>query len=358
MTTWFSAIAMPLCRLSCIALWALALTSCPLFAQSNQPGSPVPQSPDASCETEPRPPAASAVPCACDTGYWIVSSRHARKQIDCGQPIEYEVFRFEASDAGRRSSMDEMFASLQPSVPICIMVHGSFLKWESVLRDSAGTHRWLRASAPCQPMHLILYTWPSNDGDLFPHLKVNLLGHRSSVNGIYLADFVSKIGTDHPVCLIGHSHGTRLVSAALHAMAGGAVSGRKLASGPVPERRLRVILVAAAIDHDWLNPDGRYGCALCPVEALLNVKNHEDFPLTFYQLRMPISKRSLAITGVTRSDRAKMGELEEKIAEYDVSDLIGFGHLWKHYYNEPSIASAIRHYVYFDEVETVPDSNR
>lgn len=245
--------------------------------------------------------------------------------------------------------MEELISSLQPSVPVCFMVHGSFMLWESVQKDSAHTNRWLRAAAPCQPLHLIFYTWPSNDGDFLPHLKVNKLGRRSSLSGLYLGDLISRIHPDHPVCLIGHSHGTRLVSAALHLMAGGTVDGRRIANAPLPERQLRVVLAAAAMDHDWLNPNERYGMALCHVEAILNLRNRGDLPLNFYQFRRPVSRRALAITGVTARDRADMGEWSNKFDEFDVTNRIGLGHIWKYYYQDPEIATAIRHYVFFDE---------
>ena len=63
----------------------------------------------------------------------------------------------------------------------------------------------------------------------------------------------------------------------------------------------------------------------------------------------------MAISGVTRSDRADMGDASQKIVDYSVTDQVGAGHVWAHYYNQPSIAEAIRHYVYFDECQIAPE---
>jgi hypothetical protein len=245
--------------------------------------------------------------------------------------------------------MDELLASLQPGVPVCFMAHGSFVTWESMLNDSAWTYRWLRQAAPSQPIHIIFYTWASDDGGCLPHLRVNRLGRRASLNGFYLADLVTRVSADHPVCLIGHSHGTRMVAAALHSMGGGAVEGRVLAQGPQQLRHIRVVLAAAAIDHHWINPDNRFGLALCQAEAVINLKNQIDLPLLFYPLRRPISGKALAISGVTRRDRQSLGDHNQKIIDYNVTDLVGLGHIWANYYNQPRIADVIRHYVYFDE---------
>jgi hypothetical protein len=288
----------------------------------------------------------------CDPDYWIVSSRGAKDLVECGQAVNYSVYRFDGPNPGRFSSMDELLASLQPGVPVCLMVHGSFVTWESVLNDSARTYRWLRGAAPNQPLHLIFYSWDSDDAGCIPHLQVNTLGRRAALNGFYLADLVSKISNDHPICLIGHSHGSRAVSAALHVIAGGSVENMVLASGPQPIRRIRVVLAAAAIDHVWLNPDRRYGRALCPAEAVINLRNRVDFPLLFYPLRRPISYPALAVTGLTRKDRSELGEWNAKFVDYDVTNTVGLGHIWSHYYEQPGIASAIRHYVYFDEYST------
>ena len=108
-----------------------------------------------------------------------------------------------------------------------------------------------------------------------------------------------------------------------------------------------MVFLAAAIDHHWLNPHERYGQALCPVEALLNVRNRRDLPLRFYPLRRPFSHRALARTGFTKSDRRKMGPAVEKLAEVDVTHLVGRRHFWQYYYQHPEIAVAIAPYVFF-----------
>ena len=344
------------CCLVVVAVWTLAFAPRLALAQANEGDRDegrVAFPPPAPVSSSSRTSSATAVPLIvrgpCDPDYWIASTRRAKDQVETGQAYDYEVYRFNGPNPGRGSSMNELLSSLQPGVPVCFMAHGSFVTWESMLADSARTSQWLRQAAPCQPLHIIFYTWASDDGGCIPHLHVNKLGRRASLNGFYLADLVSKISTDHPICLIGHSHGTRMVSAALHSMAGGAVEGRVLASGIQSPRRIRVVLAAAAIDHDWLNPDERYGRALCPAEAILNLRNPADFPLLFYPLRRPISGKALAISGLTCRDRESLGDCHQKFVDYSVTDLVGLGHIWAHYYNQPRIADAIRHYVYFDE---------
>ena len=290
-----------------------------------------------------------AVRSPCDPDYWIVSTRHGRCEVESGQPCQFQVFRFDGPNPARETGLDELLSSLEPGVPVCIMSHGSFVTWDSMLNDSAHTYRWLRSASTCAKAHFIFYTWASEDGHCLPHIRVNALGRRASLNGFYLADLITKISPDHPICLIGHSHGTRIVASALHTMAGGILEGKMLACHGQLPRRIRVVFAAAALDHDWLNPDERYGRSLCSAEAVINLTNKYDFPLWFYPLRRPFSSRALAITGVTSSDRSKLGGLNQKIVNCEVSDLVSFGHIWAHYYRQPDIATAIRPYVYFDD---------
>lgn len=335
-----------------IALWAVAFT--PWMAWGQFPtdgGQLLPPAPVEAAPVVPQLPGQpSPVRGPCDPDYWIVSTRCAEAEVEAGVSYNYQVYRFDGPVPGRGSSMDELLASLQPGVPVCFMAHGSFVTWDSMLNDSAQTYRWLRRAAPCQPVHIIFYTWASDDMTCsIPGLRVNLLGRRASLNGFYLADLITKVSCQHPVCVVGHSHGTRMVAAALHSMGGGAVEGRFFAGGPQPPRRIRVVLAAAAIDHDWLNPNERFGLALNQSEAIINLRNHSDLPLTFYPLRRPISGKALAVSGLTRHDRASMGPASQKVIDYDVTQLVGVGHIWANYYTQPRIADAIRHYVYFDE---------
>lgn len=246
--------------------------------------------------------------------------------------------------------MDELMGSLEPGVPVCFMAHGSFVIWESVLNDSAYTYRWLRSAAPFRKLHVIFFTWPSEPASkILPHCEVNRLGHRATLHGIYLADLVTRVPSECPVSLIGHSHGARLVSGAVQALAGGEVEGRVLASGPDCTHRIRVVYSAAAMDHHWFNPGEYFDRVLCRVEAAVNLRSKLDVPLLIYPIRRPFASKALAISHLTWRDRRKLGDAACRLDDCDVTGLVRCGHIWAHYYSNPEIACAIRHYVYFDE---------
>jgi hypothetical protein len=290
----------------------------------------------------------------CDPDYWIVSARCCKQQLECNQNCNFGVYRFDGPGAGRASTLDELYASLQPGVPVCFMVHGSFVVWDSMLRDSAGTYHWLRNAAPDRPVQMIFFTWPSDDTSTWIPNSVDTvdarrLGRLAGLNSVYLAELISRVPDSHPISLIGHSHGARMVSATLHLLGGGCVEDRYFVGGKYNHQRIRAVLAAAAMDHDWFDPGERYDMALCRAESIINLRNRHDFPLIFHPTHQLFASRSLGRAGVTWFDQWRLGQDVCRIVDCDVTSLIGCRHVWPHYYRQPSIACAIRHHVYFDD---------
>ena len=238
-----------------------------------------------------------------------------------------------------------------PGVPVCIYAHGSFIGTQEMEIQFRLTNQWLRSASRGQPMQLINFAWPSGGATLVPTVKldVNLLGRRAARNGWYLAELIRHIPPECPVCLIGHSHGSRLVASTLHLMGGGVVQRVRHRHVGVNGRRIRAVLIASAIRHDWLNPGERYGQALCATNCVLNLKNRHDPALMLYPLRHPFSGHSLGTTGFTRRDRKSLRSWSPKVQDYDVTQLIGYGHMWPRYLEHQRLAWLIRNFVFFPE---------
>lgn len=342
------------------------------FAASPEPAFVAPGGPLSGSQPQlvphfPPPPGAGVLAAAlpvplcedCDQGrnYWIVSSRCCEQNgRACGCPhCSFDYFRF-GDDGCLRGSDEHTFRQwLKPGAPACIVVHGSFVDWESVAQDSHQTYRWLRAAAPHRPLNVVFYTWPSEGFyTMVPHIDIAILGCRSEFNGHYLAQFACGLPGEHPVSFVGHSHGARTVGAALHLLGGGAVEDRRLCGACCPPRRIRAVFAAAAVDHHWLRPGEKYGCALYPVEGLLNIRNECDLALGLYRFRKPFGRRAISRSGFTRKDVARMGQLTARVAEMDVTDIVGTGHMWPNYYTRPEIACGLVPWVYFEEQPPVP----
>lgn len=283
-------------------------------------------------------------------GYWIVRSHASPQEFGDSAPAFCPVVtRFDQCVGFRQSTIHELTDTLIPGIPVCVFCHGSFVSWQDVMTESCETWKWLHHACPNQPIQMVYFSWPSDRPVISPiiQLDVNRLGRRAGRNGFYMASLIQQIPSDCPVCLVGHSHGTRVVASSLHLMGGGAVEDYTLSPGPYPKHRLRAVFAASAIDHNWMNPGYHYDRALCSVECILNLKNSCDPALLIYPLRHPFSGGAMGFKGVTRRDRRKIGPSNPKIQELDLSEEIGIGHHWPDYYQRPWLAIAMRNYLVF-----------
>lgn len=349
----------PVRRLWPLALAVLALLGWkPMSASAAPPPSrtfAVPPAPNQQTTPVPNGRSETAI-CECESNFWIVSSRRCPQKAGRGcVGCRFDHFHYTTRGCEFQKSAQAFHNWLQPGVPICVIVHGSFVSFDGLMMETRQMARWIRSANPGRPLQIVYFTWPS-DGPftgLF-QLDIAKLGRRSAFNGIYLSQFITTLPKHADISLIGHSHGARMVSAALHLLGGGTVQNFRLCRPSQCSRKLRVVYLAAAFDHHWLNPGERYDRAFCPVEALLNVRNESDLPLLFYPLRRPFSHRALARTGFTKKDRRKLGDALAKIAELDVTPQVGRRHLWQYYFQKPEIAAAISPYIFFTDRQAVP----
>jgi hypothetical protein len=252
-----------------------------------------------------------------------------------------------------RASLPEMIALLRPGVPVCFVLHGSFVPWSEAFEESVRMQTWLRQACPNRPVHLVFFTWPSNETNkIFVPLDVVILGKRSERHAQDVAHVLLQIPDDHPIGLVGHSHGARMSVATLHLLAGGRVDGIGLPSGPYQNHRIRAVLAAAAFDHDWLNPGERYERAIGRAECILNLRNRHDLALAFYPLHRLGAARALARSGFTSRDRRELGGESEKLWEVDVTADVGFRHQWSRYLDEPAVARRLASCVFFADCES------
>lgn len=315
------------------------------------PAEPLPvSSSDASSTQYSAPPS--------ETGFWFLNTHQSPQSFEDSRPMfRPQVSRFEQRVGFQSSSFQALTASLEPGVPVCIMIHGSFVDTPSFCQESQYTWKWLRSASHGQPMQMIYFHWPSYKM-LSPLVAIdtNILGRRAARNGYYLADMIHHLPPECPVCLIGHSHGSRVIASCLHLLAGGSVQGVRHPTARCHGRTIRTVFTGSAIDHHWLNPGQRYDRALLSTECLLNMTNCKDPALMVYPFRLPLLVRPpLGLTGLTRGDRYHLGPLGRKVLNYDVSHTIGASHLWPYYFRSPRLAMVIRNYVFFPD--RVPAQN-
>lgn len=291
-----------------------------------------------------------------ETGFWFLATDNSPQSFrnTCPRFCPY-VSRYEECAGFSRSAFSEMLARIEPGVPVCIMVHGSFVDRASACHEARCTWKWLKhASRGCR-MQFIAFSWPSyRPVSITAAFDANQLGRRAERNGYYLAELIAQLPQECPVSLIGHSHGTRVIASGLHLMAGGDIRGVRHPWARNNGRLIRSVFCAAAIDHDWLNPGHRYDRALCSVQCVLNLKNCHDPALKVYPLRLPfIARLPMGLRGLSNTDRRRLGYRQSQVRDSEVSQIVGRSHLWPQYFCKPQLAHWIRNYVYFPDHQSV-----
>jgi hypothetical protein len=328
-----------------------------LTAQANPPEQPNSVEPPPA-RTAPQPSAAPLTTVVApgnvvdDCNYWIVSSRNCSgKNAPCDTDCCLEYLHRTSDQCLISEGRDSFLALIQPDRPVCFVVHGSYNWWRDVLTESRRINRWIHSGAPGAPVQVVFFTWPS-DGNMpfiFP-VDIAILGRRSAAHSMYLANLISQLPPEQLVSVLGHSHGARATVAALHLLGGGALeSGQALPSGHAVPRHLRAVLIAAAIDHQWLNPGERYGQALVAPERVLLMRNSRDATLGIYPLRKGVGPRALGQHGLGQDDRFILGSLGAKVDELDAAEFAEWHHRFAAYHEHPELASAVVPYVYFQD---------
>ncbi|TWT57887.1 hypothetical protein KOR42_12540 [Thalassoglobus neptunius] len=290
----------------------------------------------------------SASPAYCPDGYWIVSSRRSVQTIHHKNRPAWGLDAYYCLGNGQivGSNLASLKAQLVPGIPVCVFSHGSFVTFESQARQAARAAAYFRSAANGQPLQLIFFTWPS-DGpySYIAPIDVTVRGKRAEFNGFHMATLISSIPESCPVTVIGHSHGSRVALAAMQLASGGPIQNHYFTGSVGNSRRLRVILAAGAMDHNWLNPGERYGVALNRVECLLNLRNQNDLALAWYPLSRPFAKRAIARSGITSRDMRTLGYNAQKIRQVDVTNRLGSDHQWPEYYSDPVVLGTILPYL-------------
>lgn len=272
------------------------------------------------------------------------------KEIRSGEipSCRYSVSRFLPDQAYHPSSLEELTASLKPGVPVCLMIHGAFVTYESAVQDYPALYRQVVHAGGHRPLHVIAVHWPAGFNLLpCPCVKLNQLERRTDAIGLCIARFLAMLPPENPVCLLGHSLGTRITAQALQALSYGTVPD-PVSNATGCRRRIRVVFTAATIDHHWLNPGKRFDRAIDRAECLLNFTNVFDPALKAYPLNDPLLHYPLGQFGLNCFDRKKLGWQTEKITERDVSLAVGCSHFIEAYFAEPAVINGLIPYVYFD----------
>jgi hypothetical protein len=184
----------------------------------------------------------------------------------------------------------------------------------------------ITARAHRGPLRYIIWSWPSSQiPGLIKDYQVKAV--RTNPVAWQLAWFLDKLPTKTPLALMGYSYGARTVSGTMHLLAGGSLGNLKLEERQHPERPpIRVALMAAAFDADWILPGEMHQRAIQQVDRMVVVTNRHDPAMRFFKLSTRNSRAdALGLAGVPHKE--KLGTAAKRIQYIDVSAEVGHSHV-------------------------------
>ena len=187
----------------------------------------------------------------------------------------------------------------------------------------------------------MIWSWPSErtDNGLFEDVRIKAA--RTGPSALHLARFIDAIASDVPVSLMGYSFGPRIVTGTLNLFGGGTVDGRRLNLSPGRKAGFSVVLIAAAVDNDWILPGHHHGRAVSVVDQLLLVNNGCDRVLARYHWLY--GRRScaeaLGYTGLVGG--GQLGPDLAKITQFDACCNTGNEHDWALYFASSAVVGRL-----------------
>ena len=246
------------------------------------------------------------------------------------------------NDSGRRqwqASNLESVVAADAAVSTVIFVHGNRLtNWDAKCEGLAAYRRIVRQSVDDAPIRFVIFSWPAAQVS-GPLKDVRVKAARTRPAACQLAWFVDKLPAETPITMVGFSFGARIITGSLHILSGGRLGHIGVAElqhshrGPV-----NVVLLAAALNSDWLCPGHCHGQALSMVNRMVLVNNCADRAMKYYHFSTTCGRpQALGLCGPTCIDPAGAA----KIVEINVSRYVGSDHNLFCYLSAPGVTREI-----------------
>lgn len=320
-----------LSRVAAAVTIELAVAQCLPIAQADE-GRPIGQS---------EAPAASA-----SHELWLVSCRHGAL-VD-GDPNRLVFAAHRQASGWSAASQDDFRRSSSPAANCVLLLGHGYTAGETRQLGTTIYRRLTAGLPPEQPVRFIIWSWPSDRGDIGPVKDLRMKAGRTPQVAHCFARWLDETPLAGRVSLLGTSFGARIVMEALELRASGRLGSVQLADATSLDRKgVNVVLVSAAIDSDWLFPGRRLGSSLTGVDRLLLINNRDDSVLNRYHwLYGRRSKAAaLAVTGLAVS---RLGERAGSVRQIDAASIIGRQHGCGPYFDSPRLLAAMRPVLFGD----------
>jgi hypothetical protein len=263
---------------------------------------------------------------------WVINVRGvcgccSAENIRQGTLVEvYESCDDEGHRRWAPSDLDSFLAA-DPTVRTIFFVNGNRVSPADAKCEGLAVYRRLiQFGCDASPIRFVIYSWPSSQvpGSLLHDVRVKAA--RTGPAGCQMAWLIDQMPEETPISLLGFSFGARIITGALHILAGGSLGGcLELPERVHPERPpMNVVMISSALHAHWLAKGQYHGLAMTLVDQMLLLNNCKDPAMVYYHLLTPGfgGPQALGLCGPTCLD----ADYASKIVERDMSRIVGAQH--------------------------------
>ena len=162
---------------------------------------------------------------------WLLSTRQA---AHCGQlddpAAAIRYWRMADDGSWTPAAAKDFHAGEDIKTPTVVFVHGNRTDADEAVEKGWYTYQSICAEADGRPFRYVIWSWPADR--MFRHSRpdVQLKAEYCDAESYYLAAWLHGVRPDTKLSLVGHSFGPRIITGALHLLAGGELAGRTLAT--------------------------------------------------------------------------------------------------------------------------------
>lgn len=276
-------------------------------------------------------------PVACSTSENVIAER-----------LEVRQYVVDESGNCRRwvnTDLAQLSAAAGDGMVTVFYVHGNKVD-PSMARDrSLRVYRTLTAHATDdRPVRYVIFSWPASEvNGLLRDFRVKAV--RTRPVGWELAWVLNQMPVDAKISLIGYSYGARIIGGAMHALAGGDLSGASLPSTG-QHAPMRVAFIAAATHSNWFGPNGYHDLAMHQIDRLMMLNNQLDPAMRHYDLvETNCSPQAMGLCGPT----SLIPGAREQIQCFDCTNCVGKSHdLFDYMSTGSTIATMWQHVMFMN----------